>query len=118
MDDFSIEEIWAFVVVGIFLVSGVLGFIFRKISVDYIEEQMAKEGKEPPLWDKGIGARVSAYATLIIIKRYPVKSFIDSESILRFARKKDWYLAVCFISTLNISMVLAVVFYFLYGPTE
>ncbi len=118
MGDFSIEEIWAFVIVGIFLVSGLLGFIFRKISVDYIEEQMAKEGKSSPLWDKGIGARVSAYAVVIVRGRAVDRILVDDHSIIKYARKKDWYLAVGYLLTLSISVTLAVIFYYLYGPTE
>ena len=79
---------------------------------------MDKEGKSSPLWDRGIGARVSAYAVTIVRNKATDDILVDDYSILKYARKKDWYLAICFLSTLSIFLVFITVFYFMYGPAE
>ncbi len=91
---------------------------FRKVTVDYIEAQMAKEGKSPPLWDRGIGGRISAYAVTIVRGKATDDIMVDDYSILKYARKKDWYLAVCFLSSFSIFLLFILVFYFVHGPAE
>ncbi|MFC3149528.1 hypothetical protein ACFOEK_00655 [Litoribrevibacter euphylliae] len=102
----------------LFVVWGTLGFVFRKVTVDYIEEQMAKEGKEPPLWDKGIGARIGSYAVVIARGKAVNRALVDDYSIIKYTRKKDWYLAVCFLLSLIIFLVVVAVFNFMYGSSE
>ncbi|WDE03703.1 hypothetical protein SG34_020290 [Thalassomonas viridans] len=92
-------------------------FFFGRISVKHIESEMAKEGKLPPVWDRGIGARMAVYASIILfpnIKRHA--SLVDVESTKRHARKIDWYLALFLELTFYTLMLLIVIAYFLYGP--
>ncbi|WP_281556824.1 hypothetical protein [Thalassomonas sp. RHCl1] len=104
--------------IGLFLlfVWGISIFCFSKITVKHIEREMAKEGKSPPEWDKGIGGRFSLYAMAIVINKMARKTLVDGEAIRRHARKKDWYLAVFFLSSFIAAMSMVGVFYYLYGP--
>lgn len=81
--------------------------------MDYIEAQMAKDGRSSPIWDRGIGARVSAYAVTIVRKRATDDILVDDYSILKYARKKDWYLALGYLVTLGIFLLYATVLYFM-----
>jgi hypothetical protein len=75
--------IWSFTVI-----------CFTKISVKHIENNMALEGKLPPEWDKGIGARAYAYAVVILLKNPADKNLIDVKATKLYARKIDYYLAL------------------------
>ena len=90
------NESWFFISEGIlFLIWAIAVFFFSQITVKNIEKEMAKENKMPPEWDSGIGARLPAYALVILfpnINRHG--SLIDVKSTLRYARKIDWYLSL------------------------
>ncbi|WDE03696.1 hypothetical protein SG34_020255 [Thalassomonas viridans] len=77
---------------------------------------MAKEGELPPEWDKGIGARITMYAMVIVAKKAAHVSPVSDQLILRYARKKDWYLAVFFLSSYSLFILTSGVAYVLYGP--
>jgi len=62
LQDFNSEDWIAIVGIFSFFIWGIATFLFRRISVNHIEYEMAKEGIVPPAWDKGIGARMIAYA--------------------------------------------------------
>ena len=100
---------------GIFLWA-IATFCFSRMTVKYIENEMAKKGELPPEWDKGIGARITMYAMVIIAKKAKRVSLVNDQLILRYARKKDWYLAVFFLSSFIVLMSIGGVTYFLYGP--
>lgn len=90
------SEDWM-VIIGLFafLMWGLAIFLFGRISVKYIEREMAKEGLLPPTWDQGIGTRIVAYAGIIIfpnLKRHA--SLVDIEATKRHARRKDLFLAL------------------------
>lgn len=104
------------ILVFIFVVAIAL-FCFSRITVKHIENEMAKAGKLPPEWDKGIGARLPAYALIILfpnINRHG--SLVDVESTKRYARKIDWYLALFFELSFFILIAIMAIAYFLYGP--
>lgn len=78
---------------------------------------MAKEGIEPPTWDKGIGVRMVAYAGIIAfpnLKRHA--SLVNIEATKRLARKKDKKLALLYTISMLSSFIIAFAVYFLYGP--
>ena len=91
-------------------------FCFSRITVKFIETEMAKEGSLPPDWDKGIGARFIMYAMVIVAKKTARVSPVNDELILRHARKKDWYLAILFLTSFSVFMILAVIISYLYAP--
>ncbi|WDE03702.1 hypothetical protein SG34_020285 [Thalassomonas viridans] len=95
---------------------GIATFCFSRISVKYIECEMAKEGQLPPEWDKGIGARITMYAMVIVAKKAADVSPVNDQLILRYARKKDWYLAVFFLGSFVVLMCVGGIAYYLYGP--
>ena len=104
-------------IIVLIFISAISLFCFSRISVKYIESEMAKAGKLPPEWDKGIGARLPAYALIILfpnINRHA--SLVDVESTKRYARKIDWYLALLFELSFGILIIIMAVAYFLYGP--
>ncbi|WDE13508.1 hypothetical protein [Thalassomonas haliotis] len=95
---------------------GIATFCFSRISVKHIEREMAKAGKLPPEWDKGIGARITMYAMVIVAKKAADVSPVNDQLILRYARKKDWYLAVFFLGSFVVLMSVGGIAYYLYGP--
>jgi hypothetical protein len=95
---------------------GIAVLLFGRISVRHIEREMAKEGILPPEWDKGIGARYPAYASIIMrpnVNRHA--STVDIEATKRFSRKIDWYLAVFVQISSAIIFIVGGIFYFLYA---
>ena len=115
MFEISAKE-WLLLLGGIFcLIWAISIFCFGRITVKHIEREMAKEGKLPPEWDKGIGGRLSPYAMAIVAKRASRQSIVDDEAIRRHVRKKDWYLAVLYLASFIAFMVVACVFYYLYA---
>ncbi|WDE00748.1 hypothetical protein [Thalassomonas actiniarum] len=111
-------EVWLMSIGGIsFLLWGIGILCFGRITVRHIEREMGKEGKEPPVWDKGIGGRFGAYALIILfpnIKRHA--SLVDVVATKRYARKIDWYLALFLQITFAVFIVAAGIAYYLYGP--
>ncbi|WDE03692.1 hypothetical protein SG34_020235 [Thalassomonas viridans] len=109
-------ESWLFLFGGIsFLFCAAATFCFGRISVKHIEQEMAKEGKLPPEWDKGIGARITMYAIVIVTRKIVDNTLINDELVLRYARKKDWYLAVFFLGSFAVLISIVVVTYLLYS---
>ncbi|MCI2282411.1 hypothetical protein L3081_02110 [Colwellia sp. MSW7] len=95
MSELSPENWMAIVSAFVFFMWGIAIILFGRISVKHIEREMAKERIEPPVWDKGIGMRYPAYASIILrpnAKRHA--STVDIEATKRFSRKIDWYLAL------------------------
>ena len=103
----------------LFFLWGFFNVLFYRVSVMYIEKELAKEEggfKEIEL-DKGIGARTMMYNQLILfkIKKYP---FVDGEAVLRIARKKDWWLAFLSFYSFLLCMIVVMSWYFLYAPAS
>ena len=116
MFDFLIEDWFIYGAGGLFFVCAFFSICFSRVSIKHIEREMAKEGKSPPGWDKGIGARVGAYAVALIIKRVPPRSIIDPQAVKRHARKKDIFLAGLFLGSLVLFITVAGVGYLFYSP--
>lgn len=87
-------------------------FAFGRISVRHIEREMEKKGLQPPFWDKGMGIRLSMYAFTIIRGKADNSLLIDQQSIIKHARKIDWYLAIVLMATITMLLVLAFIGYF------
>ncbi|WDE03701.1 hypothetical protein SG34_020280 [Thalassomonas viridans] len=108
---------WLLLLGGVLvLIWAISVFCFGRITVKHIEREMAKEGKLPPVWDKGIGGRLSPYAMAIIAKKAARLSIVDDEAIRKHARRKDWYLAVFYFASFIAFLIVAGVYYYLYGP--
>jgi hypothetical protein len=111
-------ESWVAIAFFIILcIWGVSVFLFGQITVKHIERKMAKENILPPEWDKGIGGRYPAYASIIMrpnAKRH--SSTVDIEATKRFSRKVDWYLAVFVQVSSAIILIMTCTVVFLYGP--
>tara|TARA_B110000211_G_C13905212_1_gene475836 strand:- start:411 stop:770 length:360 start_codon:yes stop_codon:yes gene_type:complete len=116
MHEIMMEE-FLFITGGVlFLMSGLSAFLFGRISVSHIEKEMAGEGITPPVWDKGIGARMIAYAGIIVfpnLKRHA--SLVNIEATKRFARSKDKKLALFYLITTVVFLTILFTAYYLYG---
>ena len=100
LQNINAEDWMAIVGVFSFFIWGIATFLFRRISVNHIEYEMAKEGIESPVWDKGIGARMIAYAGIIAFPNFKRQaSLVNIEATKRFSRKKDKKFAFFLIST-------------------
>jgi hypothetical protein len=112
----ALEGYLVFFAVVLFLISALLNILFYRISVMYIERELIKEDKnfEPLEVDKGIGARGVMYNQIILfkIKNHP---YVDSEAVVRIARKKDWWLAFLSFYSLCLSMIPAILWSYLYA---
>ena len=100
-----------------FFIWAIATFLFNRISVKHIEYEMAKEGIEAPAWDKGIGARMIAYAGIIVfpnLNRHA--SLVNIEATKRFARDKDKKLALFYMITTVSFLTIIFTTYYLYGP--
>ena len=100
----------------LFFVTAFFNVLFYRVSVMYIERELAKEddGFKPLELDKGIGARGMMYNQLILfkIKKHP---YVDGEAVVRIARKKDWWLAFLSFYSLCLFAILLCIFYYLYN---
>ena len=98
-----------------FLILSVAIFLFRSISVKHIEREMAKEGIEQPLWDKGIGSIVVTYSLIMLFSKLN-PTIVDVDAVRRHTRKKDKYLALFLqiFSVIFITIIFTV--YYLYVP--
>jgi hypothetical protein len=98
-----------------FLILSIAIFLFRCISVKHIEREMAKEGIEQPLWDKGIGSIIVTYSLIMIFSKLN-PTIVDFDAVRRHTRKKDKYLAL-FLQIFN-AIFLTIIFtvYYLYVP--
>ncbi len=101
----------------LFFVAAFFYVLFYRISVIYIERELVKEDEafKPLELDKGIGARGVMYNQLILfkIKKHP---YVDSEAVVRIARKKDWWLAFLSFYSLWLSIIVGGIWSFLYAP--
>ena len=115
MNEITTEEI-LYLIGGLsFLVLGFAIFLFGRISVKHIEREMAKEGIEQPLWDKGIGSIVVTYSLIMVFPKLN-PTIVDFEAVRRHTRKKDKYLAL-FLQVFS-AIFLTIIFtvYYLYVP--
>ena len=119
MNEITTEEIF-YLIGGIsFFVWCLATFLFSRISVKHIEREMAKEDIAPPAWDKGIGARMIAYAGIIVfpnLKRHA--SLVNIEATKRFCRKKDKQLALFYVTSAVFCFTIMLTVVFLYGPKD
>ena len=116
LDKLTLEH-WLTIIGGVlFFMWAIAIFLFGRISVKYLEHEMAKEEIEPPAWDKGIGGRIMMYAIVIVTKKASRHSLIDDEAILRHTRQKDYHLAVFLITSSILIFTVIGVFYYLYAP--
>ena len=113
----TLENWLAILTFVIILMWAVSIFLFGRITVKHIENKMESEGILPPRWDKGVGASHIMYAMVIVRKKAAIASPINDTAVLRYAREKDWYLAMFSLISFGLFMILAGVIYFLY-PQE
>lgn len=119
MTELSVENWVAIVGVFSFLIWGIATFLFRRISVNHIESEMAKEGIESPVWDKGIGARMIAYAGIIAFPNFKRHaSLVNIEATKRYSRKKDKKFAFFLISTSILFFIVLAVFSIFFSPSN
>lgn len=100
-------------------ISGISTFLFGRITVKHIERAMAKEGIDPPIWNKGIGVRIVAYAGIIAfpnLKRHA--SLVNIEATKRFTREKDKKLAWWYIISVASFFIVLIVFYLFLEPDK
>lgn len=95
---------------------GITTFLFRHISIKHIENEMAKEGIEPPVWDKGVGGRIIMYAMVIVANKAAKHSPTDDVAILRHTRIKDKKYALLYVVSTAFIFILGGVIYYLYIP--
>ena len=99
-----------------FLVWCLATLLFSRISVKNIEQKMTKEGIEPPVWDKGIGGRITMYAMLIVANKAAKTSPVEDEAILRHARNKDRKIALFYTISMLCSFIIAFAVFFYMDP--
>jgi hypothetical protein len=117
MLELSTENWMAILFFITFLLWGIATFLFGRISVKHIEREMSKEGILPPEWDKGIGARMIAYAGIIIlpnIKRHA--SLVNIEATKRFSRNRDKKYALLYVVSLLTLLFVVFTIAYLYAP--
>lgn len=91
---------------------------FTRISMKHIEKKMREEGIHEPLWDKGLGIRVSMYGKVIRRQKPAKATVVNDEAILRHARPIDLILARTMHYSFIIMMTLAIYGYFAYDLGE
>ena len=113
----SFGDLLGFIGFTLFFVWAFFYVLFYRISVMYIERELAKEdeGFEPLEVDKGFGVRGVMYNQIILfkIKNYP---YVDSEAVVRIARKKDWWLAFLSFYAFLVMMLVVFLWSYLYAP--
>lgn len=109
------EGYLVFLGIILFFISAFFNVLFYRISVMYIERELAKSGYEPPEVDKGIGARGMMYNQLILFKIKDHR-FVDSKAVLRLTRKKDWWLAFLSFYSFLLCIIVIGTGYYLYAP--
>ena len=117
MTELSSENWMGIITVSAIFMWGIAILLFSRISMNHIEREMAKEDILPPTWDKGIGARMIAYASIIAfpnLNRHA--SLVDIEATKRFSRKKDKKFAVLLIVTSIIIFSVLGVFSIFFSP--
>ena len=93
------------------LIFSIVTVCFIRVSGRYVEREMKKEGSSLPQWD-GIGLRYGMYAIVIVRNTVSSMSLVDDKAILRHARKKDRYLAILYLVSGSLTLLLATVYYF------
>ena len=119
MSELTPENWMGIIAISSIFMWGIAILLFGRISVKHIESEMAKEGILPPEWDKGIGMRYPAYASIIMrpnTKRHA--STVDIEATKRLSRRIDWYLAVFVQLSSVIIFTVLVVFYFFFDTVN
>ena len=117
MSELTTENWMAILLVFSFFMTGIGTFLFGRISVKYLEQEMKKEGILPPIWDKRIGVRMIAYAGIIVfpnLKRHA--SLVNIEATKRLARNKDKQLALFYTITMVSFLIIMFTVAYLYGP--
>jgi hypothetical protein len=119
MLELTTENWMAILLVLSFFMTSIGTFLFGRISVKYLEQEMKKEEVLPPIWDKGIGIRMVAYAGIIILPNLQRHaSLVNIEATKRFARNKDKKLALFYVITLINFLIMMFTTAYLYGPTS
>ena len=115
MSELSTENWVAILLIISFFMAGIGTFLFGRISVKHIAREMEKEGLEQPLWDKGIGSIGFTYALTIVFPK--LKSIlVDVDTIKRHTREKDKKIALLYVASVFIFLILIFVVVYLYGP--
>lgn len=115
MSGLTAENWMALIGTALFFTWGIAVFIFGRITVKYLEQEMAKEDILPPVWDKGIGSISITYAMIIVFPKLK-PTIANYEAVRRHMRKKDKTLALFYTISFAAFMVVAFTAYFLYGP--
>lgn len=102
------EKIFLFISLPIVISYFISTLCFTRISMKHIEKKMREEGIHEPLWDKGLGIRVSMYGKVIRRQKPAKATIVNDEAILRHARPIDLILArVMHISFLGLMLIIA-----------
>ena len=112
------EKIFLFISLPIIISYLISTLCFTRISMKHIEKKMREEGIHEPLWDKGLGIRVSMYGKVIRRQKPAKATVVNDEAILRHARPIDLILARTMHYSFVIMMTLAVYGYFAYDLGE
>ena len=112
------EKIFLFISLPIVISYLISTLCFTRISMKHIEKKMREEGIHEPLWDKGLGIRVSMYGKVIRRQKPAKATVVNDEAILRHARPIDLILARTMHYSFVIMMTLAVYGYFAYDLGE
>ncbi|NRB42074.1 MAG: hypothetical protein HRU20_26980 [Pseudomonadales bacterium] len=119
MIELTLELYLSVAIALLIVIWGISIFCFTRISLKHIENEMAKEGLLPPVYDKGLGGRIAPYSMVILfpnIKRHA--SLIDVEATLRHSRKIDWYLSLFLNISFYTLFVLMIVSCFIFDPVS
>ncbi|WP_149982292.1 hypothetical protein [Pseudoalteromonas rhizosphaerae] len=102
------EKTFLFISLPIIISYLMSALCFTRISMKHIEKKMREEGIHEPLWDKGIGIRVSMYGKVIRRQKPAKATVVNDEAILRHARPIDLILArIMHISFLGLMLIIA-----------
>lgn len=102
------EKIFLFISLPIIISYLISTLCFTRISMKHIEKKMREEGIHEPLWDKGLGIRVTMYGKVIRRQKPAKATVVNDEAILRHARPIDLILAlVMHVSFLGLMLIIA-----------
>ena len=88
-------------------------FMFNRITVKHVDTEVKKAGIPLPSWSESNGLAEVMYTIFIATNRAAKVSPINDEAVLRFARKKDRYLAIFNLLSASLFMFIAVINSFL-----
>ena len=102
-------ETFYWIITGPFIIAFLISALcFTRISMKHIEKKMREEGIHEPLWDKGLGIRVSMYGKVIRRQKPAKATVVNDEAILRHARPIDLILArIMHISFVGLMLIIA-----------